>query len=432
MDRSALAAGPGDGWLFVDHERVRPLGLPGLTVVPRRGPGPLSSDVPLGDGLWLSSEGRALVDNLGPSRSRGARPPRTLSTRELHDWIARLVSARRPEQIERIVEQAKEAADAIGRVHRVGEVRKLIAAADGGATVTTESPALSAAQAGRGYDVVRVSQLEMLADHLTSRPPRPRPVTGEHVARQRFLPFYEAYFSNFIEGTEFTVDEAAMIALQGQDLPSRPADAHDMRGTYELVVDDAEMTRELRSVDEYLDALRERHARIMGGRPDVRPGEWKDRRNQAGATVFVEPALVTGTLAAGREIVGRLDDPFARALYAVYLIGIVHPFDDGNGRLARVMMNNELVAAGECRIIVPTVFRYEYLAALGAMSDGGYPQALISVLDFAQRYTYQIDFSTVGTAHEMLERTHAFTDPQIASEQGIRLTLPSSLPRTEN
>ena len=29
------------------------------------------------------------------------------------------------------------------------------------------------------------------------------------------LPFFEAYFSNFIEGTEFAVDEAAEIVFKG-------------------------------------------------------------------------------------------------------------------------------------------------------------------------------------------------------------------------
>jgi fido (protein-threonine AMPylation protein) len=34
----------------------------------------------------------------------------------------------------------------------------------------------------------------------------------------------------------------------------------------------------------------------------------------------------------------------------MFLISEVHPFADGNGRIARIMMNAELVAAGEERI----------------------------------------------------------------------------------
>jgi Fic family protein len=38
----------------------------------------------------------------------------------------------------------------------------------------------------------------------------------------------------------------------------------------------------------------------------------------------------------------------------MFLISEVHPFDDGNGRVARAFMNAELVAAGHCRILIPS------------------------------------------------------------------------------
>jgi hypothetical protein len=40
--------------------------------------------------------------------------------------------------------------------------------------------------------------------------------------------FYEAYFSNFIEGTEFTLQEAQDIVFGGEIPDDRPADAHDV------------------------------------------------------------------------------------------------------------------------------------------------------------------------------------------------------------
>ena len=65
---------------------------------------------------------------------------------------------------------------------------------------------------------------------------------------------------------------------------------------------------------------------------------------------------------------------------------------------ARVMMNAELVAQNEARIIIPTVFRSEYLQSLKALTHNHRPDPLVSVLDFAWRYTHQIDFSTLETA----------------------------------
>jgi fido (protein-threonine AMPylation protein) len=109
----------------------------------------------------------------------------------------------------------------------------------------------------------------------------------------------------------------------------------------------------------------------------------------------------------------------------MFLVSEVHPFADGNGRTARVMMNAELVAAGEGRIIVPTVYRTNYLMALKALSQNGITGALVRAMDFAQRYTAAVDFSDMDRARAMLDQTHAFADPNEADAAGIRLTLPA-------
>jgi len=109
----------------------------------------------------------------------------------------------------------------------------------------------------------------------------------------------------------------------------------------------------------------------------------------------------------------------------MFLISEVHPFVDGNGRVARIMMNAELFAEGENRIMVPTVYRNNYLMALKALSQNSITGALVRVMDFAQRYTATIDFSDFDRARAILERTHAFADPNEADAAGIRLVLPT-------
>jgi len=73
--------------------------------------------------------------------------------------------------------------------------------------------------------------------------------------------------------------------------------------------------------------------------------------------------LVRGTLKEGFERSTTIADPVARALYMMFLVSEVHPFNDGNGRIARVMMNAELVQAGYSKLIIPTVYREDYLLA---------------------------------------------------------------------
>ena len=285
-----------------------------------------------------------------------------------------------------------------------------------------ESPVGLARVAGLPYDPERLDLFQRLFAELAGNPPitrLARPTDGPA------LPFFEAYFSNFIEGTEFAVDEAADIVFNGKIPEARPEDAHDVLGTWKVVSDPQEMSRLPRNFEELTTLLKSRHARIMEGRPDKGPGRFKAEPNRAGSTLFVSPELVEGTLVKGFELYRGLTTPLHRAIFMMFMVSEVHPFADGNGRVARVMMNAELVAARENRIVVPTVYRNNYLMALKALSQNRITGALVRTIDFAQRYTAAIDFADLGRARFILDRTHAFADPNEADTQGIRLTLPT-------
>ena len=50
--------------------------------------------------------------------------------------------------------------------------------------------------------------------------------------------FVESYFSNYIEGTTFTVEEAEDIVFKGRLVAQRHEDSHDVRGTFDAAVRD--------------------------------------------------------------------------------------------------------------------------------------------------------------------------------------------------
>ena len=188
------------------------------------------------------------------------------------------------------------------------------------------------------------------------------------------------------------------------------------------------MSRLAATADDYLDLLRRRHAVVLEGRPEKRPGEFKEQRNEAGGVLFVEPSLVSGTLRQGFELSRTLTSAFARALFQMFVVSEVHPFDDGNGRVARIMMNTELVAAGEHRIIIPSVYRNNYMMCLRGMSTNGHASGLIATLDFAQRYTAAIDYTDLKHARDQLTRTNAFNESDEESAGLVRLELPGRMP----
>ncbi|MCB9012254.1 MAG: Fic family protein [Actinobacteria bacterium] len=203
---------------------------------------------------------------------------------------------------------------------------------------------------------------------------------------------------------------------------SRPADAHDITGTYNVLSAFSPGMQLPTSPEHLIAVLQGMHRGIMHGRPDKSPGAFKLRENRVGARIFVHPDRVQGTLKEGYARYAELTDPFARAVFMMFMVSEVHPFEDGNGRTARAMMNAELWSAGQSPVLIPTVFRGDYLSALRAMSTHGTPAALLAVLDFARTYASELNCSTVPEAELDLAATNAF---EVSDQPGVRLVLPS-------
>ena len=427
VDRSArLGARPtDDGSLFIAHARRSEAELPGLVIRPRRGCGPVEGDLPLPAGLHMSSVPRALLENAALTRSRGARASRTLTRPELEEWLDSLLSQRGEDGLRTLRENSRELAPTLGLEQELETLDPLIGAVLGTRSdLRAASPVLRARQKGRPFDQGRLALFEVLFEALDRLSPDARVVLDADSFHLGFLPFFEAYFSNFIEGTEFEINEAKGIVFDGVVPPTRPADAHDIRGTYQVVSDPTEMARTPSDADEFLSLLRSRHAVMLAGRPEVSPGQFKQDVNRVGPVEFVAPELVEGTLREGFSVYRRLAYPFARAVFQMFLVAEAHPFNDGNGRIARIMMNAELAAAQQQRIIIPQVYRNNYLMSLRALTVNQRPDALVRTLDFAQRYTAAIDFTSFDGACSLLDETHAFNDPAEADAAGIRLVLP--------
>jgi len=423
-DRTALEARPAtDDSVFVVAERVRPVDLPGLKIRPRAGAGPLPGDRPFMTDLHLSSRPRALLENLKPSRARGG-IARTLPRAEIEALLERDLIAGGEQALNGTRDEARVIAAELGLAAEMAELDRLIGALLGTRTAHLTAPSAIARAKGRPYDQRRVELFADLAAQLAAQSPVIR--KAGNPAGLANLAFFEAYFSNFIEGTEFEVEEARDIVFNNVIPKDRPQDAHDILGTFEIVSNSAEMATRPSSPNSLLDLLRRRHASVMAGRPDTRPGRFKERPNRAGSTTFVVPDLVTGTLAEGYDLYRSLGEPFARAAFMMFLVAEVHPFADGNGRVARIMMNAELVAAGEQRIIIPIVYRNNYIAGLKALSNDGRGDPLVRVLDYAQRYAMAIPFESFDKANFVMARTNALLVPNEAEDAGVRLTLPAT------
>lgn len=425
VDRSAIDARPSrDGSLFLDagpdYKQGRTHRVEGLWIRPRPGPGPLAGDMPHMDGLFFSGRARALLDNMRVSRARVG-VARTLSGAEMEHHLAHVAAVRGSEELNRLRDEARELARLTGEEPAFVMLDDLIGAMQGTRNRTLATPGGRAAARGEAYDVRRVELFEVLQAALLGATFASRP---EQQGSWTSLAFIEAYFSNWIEGTEFELAEAEGIVFQRAVPAGRFEDAHDVLGTFDLVNDAARRRQVPTNADDLLAILRSHHASVLERRPAAEPGRFKERVNRAGATTFVHPDQVVGTLRAGHRFMRAIPEGLARAIFVQFLVSEVHPFTDGNGRMARIMMNAELTAAGEQRVIVPIVYRDDYLQSLRALSRNGDPAPLIRVLDFAQHYASLVNWSALSGAEDTLRATNAFLEPDEARDRGVRLTLP--------
>lgn len=432
--RTALEGKPGpQGEVFVTGHLRRVIHLDGLHINAVEGPGPLVGDMPLPHGLFWASRARALLESARPSRAR-RQARRGLRNEELETWLERFLAiegearlnalrdqmcqlATEPPGDESNVPPLPDSTDAFSRLDTI------IGALLGTRGAQLSTPAARARRAGTPLDAARLEIFGLLHAFLAGAilPVRSDPAPAGRASRN--LAFLDAYFSNYIEGTEFEIAEAREIVFDGRIIPARIDDTHDVVGTFDLLTDPGFMKRaasQRQDADEFLADLQAANRRILAGRPAKRPGEFKEAPNRAGNTVFVAPELVRGTLSEGYMLLRSLEHPFARAAAMMFLISEVHPFDDGNGRVARAFMNAELVAAGQCRILIPTVFREDYLGALRALSRQQRPEPFVQALQYAQQLTSMIPYDDLDDAIRALERAHAFDD-----DPASRLRLPS-------
>lgn len=421
-DRTAMEGRPAkDGSVFlVSRSAQSDVLIPGFKLRPRRGVPAQPDDLPFMGVLRLSSRHRATLDNFVASRSRDF-VSRTLARQEIEAYLENILRHSGEDALNRLRDDARRLAPLIDRSDEFVSLDKMI-----GALLNTQPDHLQtssgrARRKGMPYDPDRVELFEALRAELHALPPQIRTAAP---GNETTLPFFEAYFSNFIEGTEFEVKEAAAIVFENRIPIARPQDAHDILGTYKIVADQTEMSRIPRDFTEFEHLLKRRHGEIMQARPEKLPGQYKTEPNRAGGTTFVAPDLVRGTLDQGFKACRSLSSPFQRAVFMMFIVSEVHPFADGNGRIARVMMNAELVGAGEQRIIIPTIYRSNYLTALKALTKRTNMPALARTLDFAQRFTQMIDWTNFDRAEANLTLANAFMDSTAADDNGIRLRLP--------
>ena len=409
--RSAYELKPTDkGDIFLTYKYTKNISLPGITVHLMQGPDGLDNDMPFIENLYISSAERRVLENLQKGRARSG-VSKCLPRQTIEESLEKILITNGEKGLNIFRDKARNIASMLGMDDEFDALNAIV-----GAILQTKpssiltSSSTSARAMGVPYDQDRLRLFEILFGALHNEAFQDMPENNLDNASFRNFAFFESYFSNYIEGTEFEIEDARRIIDTGQPLPARNADSHDVLGTFQIVASKREMSRVPVAYDELIDLLQERHRIMMAARPDRNPGVFKMQNNHAGDTHFVDYTLVRGTLNKGFEYYRALRHPFARAVFIMFMVSEIHPFNDGNGRISRIMMNAELVAGGQSKIIIPTVFREDYLNALRRLTRNNDPDVLIRALSRVRVFSSKIIGADFEKTRIFLENSNAFKD----------------------
>jgi Fic family protein len=197
--------------------------------------------------------------------------------------------------------------------------------------------------------------------------------------------------SNAIEGSTLSFGETKFFIEQGLTVEGKPLkDFLDARNHWEAIDVLFDVVAAKRPVAPGL--LKELNALILRGveatpargadgrtiAKPATPGAYKTQANhvlQPDGTIhrYVEPVQVASeieALCARAEVPPAGMHPVILAALSHYDFVRIHPFDDGNGRGARILMNLLLLRAGYPPAVVPLAARRAYYEALAAADRG--------------------------------------------------------------
>lgn len=359
--------------------------------------------------LGKSDTARMCLENLATTKGKNKR---TLGRKWLEEELSRIIAQRGEDSLNAVRDKAREIAPYLELEKEFEILDKTISA------VLNTHPSkgvlqtrIGMAQAeGEPYDQNRLDLFDAFYGYLQTLELSEKPYTFEN-SSWRHVSFFESYFSNYIEGTEFTIEEAEEIVFEGNYIPLRNEDSHDVSAHMEICSDVAEMKKTPSSTEEFLRILKVRHQLLLAERPNKRPGQFKEKANKAGGTTFVEPKNLEGTLVQGFEIYKKLKGGFKKAAFMHFLISECHPFDDGNGRLSRIMMNAELTLDDQIKIIIPTVHRDSYLNGLRKVSRESKFRTIIKVLHQMQAYSSSFQWEDYADVRDKIKLDAADKEP---------------------
>lgn len=211
-----------------------------------------------------------------------------------------------------------------------------------------------------------------------------RPLSPEALTNlEHYYDVEITYSSNAIEGNTLSAVETTLVIEKGVTISGKPLKDHlEALDHYDAIRYVRELAREKAPLTE--SDIRNLHRLVMQrSRPDI-AGRYADLaryvRTEKGRFEFPSPAEIPPLMGEFAKWLTAATDTPETSFTAHRRLVDIHPFNDGNGRIARLLMNLILIRGGYPPIAVRPEDRPIYIRALQQSQAGEGTQSFEKLL----------------------------------------------------
>jgi Fic family protein len=213
-----------------------------------------------------------------------------------------------------------------------------------------------------------MDELPASVDAKKARLDELRPVSAKVlVALESYYDMELTYTSNAIEGNTLSAVETTLVLEKGITISGKPLKDHlEALDHYDAIRYVRELARRGMPITE--SDIRNLHRLVMQRSAPEIAGQYADRpryvRTETGRYAFPRPAQIPSVMGDFAGWLRHAPNTPETAFVAHRRLVDIHPFNDGNGRTARLLMNLVLIRGGYPPVAVRPEDRLEYIRSL--------------------------------------------------------------------
>jgi Fic family protein len=203
-----------------------------------------------------------------------------------------------------------------------------------------------------------------------------RPLSKEQLQNLKsYFDIEFTYNSNAIEGNTLSFNETKLVINEGLTIGGKSLHEHLEAINHKEAIDFIEELSKMQSIS--LKDIKDLHYLILKNIDNKNAGAFRDidvgvRKSDGEIHKFCEPLVVPQKM---QEFVEFFNQPSQNIVEKSALLHLkfvtIHPFSDGNGRCARLLMNLKLLQNGYPLTIIQVQDRVEYIQAIEEYQQSG-------------------------------------------------------------